>query len=175
MKLIVAVDRNWGIGNKGQLLVSIPGDHKNFRQETLRKVIIYGRKTLETFPLAQPLDRRENLILSANPDLKVRGATVYHSIDELLEEVREYPQEDLYVIGGESVYRQLLPYCDTAVVTKIDYSYEADAFFPDLDADPAWELAEESDEMTYFDVPYTFCVYRRIGAGQNSAENTENE
>ena len=161
MNLIVAVDRNWGIGNKGQLLLRIPADHKMFRQETLGKVIIYGRKTLETFPLAQPLDQRENIILSANPSYEVRGAQVVHSVPELLERIKDFPQEDLYVIGGASIYRQLLPYCDTAHVTKLDYAYEADAFFPDLDADPAWEITGESDEFTYFDVPYTFVRYER--------------
>ena len=85
MNLIAAVDSNWAIGNKGQLLVRIPNDHKMFREETLDKVVVYGRKTLETFPLAQPLDRRVNIILSANPDLVVRHAQVVHSIDELLE------------------------------------------------------------------------------------------
>ena len=127
MNLIAAVDRNWAIGNKGQLLVRIPNDHKMFRQETLDKVVVYGRKTLETFPLAQPLDRRVNIILSTNPNLEVRHAQVVHSIEELLEACREYPSEDIYIIGGASVYRQLLPYCDTAHITKIDYAYEADA------------------------------------------------
>ena len=161
MNLIAAVDRNWAIGNKGQLLVRIPNDHKMFRQETLGKVIVYGRKTLETFPMAQPLDRRENIVLSRNPDLKVRGARVVRSVEELLELCREYPSEAVYIIGGESVYRQLLPYCDTAHITKIDYAYEADAFFPNLDEDPEWEITARSDEQTYFDIPYEFVRYER--------------
>ena len=89
MNLIAAVDNNWAIGYKGQLLVRIPADHRMFRQETLDKVIVYGRKTLETFPLAQPLDRRVNIVLSSNPDYKVRNATVVHSIDELLAELEK--------------------------------------------------------------------------------------
>lgn len=161
MNLIVAADRNWGIGNKGQLLVSIPADLKMFRQKTLNKVIVYGRKTLETFPLAQPLDRRENIILSTKPGYTVRNAKVAHSIPELMEMLAPYPGEEIFVIGGASVYRQLLPYCSTAYVTKLDYSYEADAFFPDLDADPDWELKEESEEYTYFNIPYAFTVYQR--------------
>ena len=161
MNLIAAVDRNWAIGNKGQLLVRIPNDHKMFRQETLGKVVVYGRKTLETFPMAQPLDRRENIVLSRNPDLKVRGARVVRSVGELLELCREYAPEDVYIIGGESVYRQLLPYCDTAHITKIDYAYEADAFFPNLDEDPEWEITARSDEQTYFDIPYEFVRYER--------------
>ena len=161
MNLIAAVDRNWAIGNKGQLLVRIPNDHKMFRQETLDKVVVYGRKTLETFPMAQPLDRRVNIVLSRNPALTVRGATVVHSVEELLKVCDQYPSEDVYIIGGESVYRQLLPYCDTAHITKIDYAYEADAFFPNLDEDPEWEITARSDEQTYFDIPYEFVRYER--------------
>ncbi|MDO5133266.1 MAG: dihydrofolate reductase [Eubacteriales bacterium] len=161
MNVIAAVDSNWAIGNRGQLLVRIPNDMKMFRQETLGKVIIYGRKTLETFPLARPLDGRENIILSRNPGLSVRHARVAHSVDELLEVCREYPPEDVYVIGGESVYRQLLPYCDTAHITKIDYAYAADAYFPNLDDDPGWEVTAESDEQTYFDIAYQFLKYER--------------
>ena len=149
MNLIVAVDRNWAIGNKGRLLVSIPGDHKMFRRETLGKVVVYGRKTLETFPMQQPLDRRTNIILSANPKLQVRGAAVVHSVSELLEELKQYESSDVYIIGGESVYRQMLPYCDTAHVTMIDYAYEADAYFPNLDRNPEWEITADSDEQTY--------------------------
>lgn len=162
MNLIAAVDENWAIGNKGQLLVRIPADHRMFRQETLGKVVVYGRKTLETFPMAQPLDRRTNIVLSANPNYKVNNAVVVHSIEELLSELAQYPSEDIYVIGGESVYRQMLPYCDTAHITKIDYAYEADAYFPNLDADPDWEITADSDEQTYFDLAYTFVRYERI-------------
>ena len=161
MNLIVAVDRNWGIGYKGRLLVSIPNDHKMFRKETLNKVIVYGRKTLETFPLSQPLDRRTNIILSRNPDYQVRGAVVVHSIEELLKELEKYDSEDIYIIGGESIYRQMLPWCDTVHVTMIDYAYQADAFFPDLDKDPEWEITADSEEQTYFDIPYTFVRYSR--------------
>lgn len=161
MNLIVAVDRNWGIGYKGQLLVSIPNDHKMFRKETLNKVIVYGRKTLETFPLAQPLDRRTNIILSRNPDFQVRGALVVHSVEELLKELEKYDSDDIYIIGGESIYAQMLPFCDTAHVTLIDYAYQADAFFPNLDKDPEWEITADSEEQTYFDIPYTFVRYSR--------------
>ena len=163
MNLIAAVDRNWAIGNKGQLLVSIPGDHRMFRQETLDKVVVYGRKTLETFPLAQPLDRRVNIVLSRDPGFEVRGALTAHSIPELLEILKDYDTEDVYIIGGESIYRQMLPYCDTAHITKVDYAYEADAYFPNLDEDPEWAVTADSDEQTYFDLAYAFVKYERIG------------
>ena len=161
MNLIAAVDQNWAIGNKGQLLVRIPGDQRMFRQETLDKVIVYGRKTLETFPMGQPLDRRINIVLSSNRSYKVRNATLVHSIEELMGELRAYPSEDVYIIGGESIYRQMLPYCDTAHITKIDYAYEADSYFPNLDEDPDWEVTADSDEQTYFDIAYTFVRYER--------------
>ena len=161
MNAIVAVDSNWAIGNKGQLLVSIPNDHKMFRKETLDKVIVYGRKTLETFPLAQPLDKRTNIIVSSNPDYKVKGALVVHNIPELLEELKQYDTDDVYIIGGASIYRQMLPYCNTVHVTKIDYAYEADVYFPNLDMDPEWEITAGSDEQTYFDIAYEFVRYDR--------------
>lgn len=103
MNLIVAVDENWAIGNKNELLVSIPADHKFFRQETTGKVVVLGRKTLETFPQGLPLKNRTNIILSSNPNFKVKDAIVVHSTEELLEELKKYNEEDIYIIGGESV------------------------------------------------------------------------
>ena len=161
MNLIVAVDRNWGIGNKGDLLIRIPNDHKFFRQETMGKVVALGRKTLETFPQGLPLKGRTNIILSANRDFRVKDATVVHSLEELLEELKGSKDEDIYVIGGESIYRQMLPYCNVAHVTKIDHSYQADAYFPDLDGMPEWQITADSDEQTYFDVAYQFLKYER--------------
>ncbi|MDD6692738.1 MAG: dihydrofolate reductase [Lachnospiraceae bacterium] len=162
MNAIVAVDRNWAIGNQGQLLVSIPNDHKMFRKETLNKVILYGRKTLETFPMSQPLDRRRNIILSRNPEFSVKNAEIAHSVEEALSMVKDVPEEDVYVIGGATIYKEFLPYVDTVHVTRVDYSYAADAWFPNLDEDPDWEVTAESDEQTYFDLPYTFVKYERI-------------
>ena len=161
MNVIAAVDENWAIGNRNELLVRIPADHKFFREETTGKVVILGRKTLQTFPGGLPLKNRENLILSGNENFKVKDAEVFNSIEELLERLKDYDTEDVYVIGGESVYRQLLPYCDTAHITKIDRAYEADAFFPNLEEDPEWELTGESDEQVYFDITYHFQNYER--------------
>ena len=161
MQAIVAVDENWAIGSKGSLLVRIPADQKMFRQETTGKVVILGRKTLDTFPAGQPLKNRTNIILSRDRSLTVEGATVVHSVEELLEAIKEYDGDSVYNIGGESVYKLLLPYCDTIHVTKIDHAYEADAYFPNLDADDAWEVTEESDEQVYFDLTYHFVKYER--------------
>lgn len=161
MNMIVAVDSNWAIGCKNSLLVSIPADHKMFRQETTGKVVVLGRKTLETFPQKQPLKNRTNIILSANPNYQVKDAVVVHSKEELLEELKKYNSKDVYIIGGESVYRMMLPYCDVAHVTKIDHAYEADAYFPNLDETDEWEVTADSEEQTYFDIAYEFVRYER--------------
>ena len=120
MNLIVAVDNNWAIGSKNELLIRIPNDHKHFREETTGKVVVLGRKTLETFPQGMPLKNRINIILSKDPNYQVKDAIVVHSIEELLEELKKYDEENIYIIGGESIYRQMLPYCDVAHVTEID-------------------------------------------------------
>lgn len=162
MNIIVAADQNWAIGYKGNLLVSIPADHKMFRSETIGKVIVYGRKTLETFPLGQLLDRRTNIILSAKKDYQVKGAQTAHSVEELLDLLKPYDTNDVYIIGGASVYEEMLPYCDTCHVTRIDRVFQADRYFPDLDKDPAFEITAESEEQTYFDMTYHFVRYTRV-------------
>ena len=162
MNLIVAVDENWAIGNKDDLLIRIPADHKNFRQETTGKVVVLGRKTLETFPQGLPLKNRTNIIMSTNPAFKVKDALVVHDLEELLKELEKYDSEDVYIIGGESVYRQMLPYCDVAHVTKIDHAYEADAYFPNLDDSSEWQITADSEEQTYFDITYHFLKYERV-------------
>ncbi|MBQ6409226.1 MAG: dihydrofolate reductase [Butyrivibrio sp.] len=162
MKAIVAVDSNWAIGNKGKLLVSIPADQKdNFRAKTLNKTIIYGRKTLETFPQQIVLPKRRNIILSTKPDYTVRNAEVAHSKEEALRLVENENSNDVFIIGGATVYKDFLDVCDTAIVTFIDKEYEADAYFPNLDKDPDWELADESEEQVYFDITYTYRTYVR--------------
>ena len=162
MNMIVAVDANWSIGNKNSLLVRIPADHKMFREETTGKVVVLGRKTLETFPVGQPLPNRENIILSTNPSYEVKGAKVVHDIDELMEVLKAYDDKDIYIIGGASVYKLMMPYVDTIHVTKIDHEYEADAYFLDLDKEPEWKITAESDEQVYFDITYSFVKYERI-------------
>lgn len=161
MKAIVAVDKNWGIGYQGELLVSIPADHKFFRQETMGKVVVYGRKTLETFPEGRVLSGRTNIILSRNSEFEADGAVVVHSEPELMKELEKYETDDIYIIGGASVYKLMLPHCDTVHVTKIDHSYQADAFFPNLDNMPQWQITGDSDEQTYFDLIYHFYRYEK--------------
>ena len=162
MNLIVAVDKNWAIGKENKLLVSIPEDMKMFRQETTGKVVVLGRKTLETFPNGLPLKNRVNIIISRNKDYQVKGATVVHSVEEALEEIKKYPKDQVYCIGGDSIYKQFLPYCDVAHVTKIDFAYEADRYFPNLDEMPEWKITGASEEQTYFDLEYQFVRYERV-------------
>ena len=123
MNLIVAVDKNWGIGFENKLLVSIPDDMKFFRETTTGKVVVMGRKTLESFPGGRPLKNRTNIVLTKNKNYKADGAIVVHTIEQLKEELKKYPSEDIYVIGGASIYAALLDDCDVAHVTKIDYAY----------------------------------------------------
>lgn len=162
MNMIVAVDENWGIGNRNELLIRIPADMKLFREETTGKVVVLGRKTLETFPGGMPLKNRKNIILSTKKEFKVGDATVVHSLEGLLEELKKYKEEDIYIIGGESVYRMMLPFCNKVHVTKIDRRYEADAFFPNLDQENEWEITVESEEQSYFDTTYRFLQYEKI-------------
>ena len=161
MNLIVAVDNNWAIGKNNGLLVRIPEDQKFFRQTTTGHVVVMGRKTLESFPNKIPLPNRVNIVLTKNQAYQAKDAIIVHSVEELFEVLKNYEDKEIFVIGGQSIYEQLLPYCDVAHVTKIDYSYEADAYFPNLDKMPEWEIVADSDEHTYFDLEYTFYKYER--------------
>lgn len=161
MQLIVAVDSNWAIGKNNQLLVRIPMDQKFFRETTTGKVVVMGRKTLESFPNGLPLNNRTNIVLTRNPNYKVKDAIVVHNMDELHEELKKYNSDDIFVIGGEKIYEQLLDECDTAHVTKINYAYDADAYFPNLDENPDWEITGDSEEQTYFDLEFFFYRYEK--------------
>ena len=161
MKIIAAADKNWGIGNKGKLLVSIPEDMKFFRSVTMGKTVVMGRKTLESLPGGRPLRDRDNIVLTKNSNYKCDGATVVHSVDELKEVLADRSDDDVFVIGGGAIYKELLPLCNEAYITRLDYSYEADTYFPNLDDDPEWELFDEGEEATYYDLIYNFCVYKR--------------
>lgn len=161
MNAIVAADKNWGIGYKNKLLISIPSYMKFFRQTTMNHVVVMGRKTLESFPNGLPLAKRTNIVLTRDQDYKVKGAILVHSEEELLEELKKYEEDDIFVIGGGSVYEMMLPYCNTVYVTKIDFAYQADTYFPNLDEMPEWEMTEESEEQTCFDIEFAFTKYER--------------
>ena len=162
MKAIVAVDENWAIGCDNKLLVSIPADMKFFRETTKGKVVLMGRKTLESFPGGLPLKNKTNIVLTRNEHFSVKGAVVVHTVEEALGELEKYDKDDVFVIGGDTIYHQFLPYCDTALVTKIDHAYRADAYFPNLDEDPGWALTGDTEEQTYFDLEYRFLRYERV-------------
>ncbi|MBP3261788.1 dihydrofolate reductase [Pseudobutyrivibrio sp.] len=161
MNLIVAVDKNWAIGKDNKLLVSIPDDMKFFRETTTGKVVVMGRKTLESFPNSKPLPNRVNIVLTRDAKYEAKGAIIVHSKEELNEELKKYNSDDIYVIGGESIYRMMLDECDRAFVTYVDYSYDADTYFPNLDEMSDWKLAEESEEQTYYDIEFYFRTYTR--------------
>ena len=162
MNLIACVDNNWAIGKNNQLLVRIPADQKFFRETTTGKVVEMGRKTLESFPNGQPLKNRTNIVLTHNRNYKVKDAIVVYSVEELNEELKKYPSEDIYIIGGESIYDQFVDACDVAHITKVDFAYDADAHFPNLDKKPEWKITQDSEEQTYFDLIFYFYKYEKI-------------
>lgn len=160
MDVIVNVIPSWGIGCENHLLVTIPADMKRFRALTQGKTLVYGRKTLETFPNCQPLKNRRNLILSTNKDMVVEGAEIFHSFEELAEELKKIPGEEISIIGGETIYRMFLPYCDIAYVTKIEFDLPADRFFPNLDEMPNWEVTASLEPMTSNGITFQFVDYK---------------
>ncbi|MCH5212775.1 MAG: dihydrofolate reductase [Oscillospiraceae bacterium] len=161
MKLIVNVDKNWAIGNSGKLLFPLSQDMKFFKSHTINNIIVMGRKTLDSFPGGKPLANRTNIVLSRNPSFEREGVTVCNNGGELALLLRDVT-EDVYVIGGESLYRDLLPFCDTAYVTKVDAKAEtADAFMVNLDESPDWVISEESDIMEEKGLKFKFVTYTR--------------
>ena len=158
MNVIVAVDQNWAIGKDGDQLVYLSEDLKRFKSLTTGHPVILGRKTLATFPGGRPLKGRRNLILSRNTDFAPEGAEVFSGMEDLLKAA----PPDAFVIGGESVYKALLPYCDKAYITKIDRAWPADAFFPDLDADPAWQVTEEGEWQDHEGLAFCYVTYERV-------------
>ena len=168
MNLIVAVDRNWAIGNKGDLLARVRADLKNFKAVTDGKVVILGSNTLATFPKGKVLPNRVNIVLHPSHEYSPEGAIVAHSIEETLEIVAKYDTRDVFIIGGASIYRQFLPYCDRAYITKFIKAYEADVSIPNLDESDEWECIFESAMMqsdpatdTEAGLAFRFCEYRR--------------
>ncbi len=141
MKLILAADNDWAIGREGGLLARLPEDMKFFRETTTGHAVVMGRKTWESFP-KRPLPDRENFVLSRTLK-QADGAKVFGSVEEFLEFAKDYDGE-IYVIGGGDVYKQLLPYCDTALITRVYECFGGDTFFTDIDALPGWEIAETS-------------------------------
>lgn len=168
MKLIVAVDKDWGIGFKGQLLQRIPEDMKFFKSTTLGKVVVMGRETFESLPGKEPLKDRVNIVLSKNPAFINHGITICRSLEELFKELEKYKQEDVFVIGGESIYLQLHPYCSQAYVTKIQDSYVADKYFMDMDNQGDWKIVEISEVKEHQRIKFNFVRYEKCEEIKNN-------
>lgn len=162
MKEIVCVDNNWGIGKSNELLYHIPEDMKFFKEKTVGNVVVMGLATLLSFPKSEPLKDRVNIVLCDDKEFKKDGVILVGSIEELFEVLKRYDTDTVYVIGGASVYAQLLPYCDTVYVTKVDSSKEADKFFPNLDEDENWMMVKEGETLESKGFKYKFTKYKNI-------------
>jgi len=158
MNAIVIADQNWGIGRSGKLLAHLPGDLKYFKEKTLGKTIIIGRETFDSMG-GRLLPGRETLILSRREDFNP-NCPVVHSLDEALEYVKNKKDEDLFVAGGEAIYKLFLPYCDTFFVTKIYHAFSADRYFPNLDERPdEFIIKWRGGVMEENEVRYEFIEY----------------
>lgn len=158
MNVIVMVDENWGIGKDSDQLVYIAPDLKRFQALTKGHPILLGRKTLATFPGGKPLKYRRNLILSTKEGYVVEGAEVFPTVEDVL----KVAPEDTFVVGGASVYEQLLPYCDKAYITKVQKSYPADCYFPNLDEQNQWQMTEQEGPFFYEGLAFSYVTYERI-------------
>lgn len=160
MNAIVAVDKKWGIGKNNDLLFSIPEDMKFFRTTTSGKVVVMGANTLRSFPGGNPLKNRINIVLSTT--VKRDDCIVVDTLEKLLEEIKKYPKEEVYLIGGAKLYKTLLPYCEKVLVTKVDADGGAQVFFENLDELSNFKCVEESEEMTSNGYKFKFTTYQNL-------------
>ena len=158
MELIVAVYDDWGIGRDGTQPIALTADRKFFRQETKGAMVIAGRRTIADFPGGKPLPGRVNVAVSRNCS-EIPGFTVCKSPEDAAELAKS--AQRAMVIGGGSIYRQMLPYCDKAIITKVHVTPVSDTYFPNLDQDPQWELAEILQSGEEDGIAYEMCVYKR--------------
>ena len=161
---IVAVDENWGIGFNGELLEHIPEDLKYFKALTTGYIVVMGRKTWDSLP-RKPLPDRTNIIISNQGNLLLENGAIRLKLEDLLLGIANF-EEDIFVIGGGTIYKELLPFCDRVYVTKIFKSHEnVDTYFPNLDEPEewnTWKVVEQSKTYTYNDLMYQFWTYDRI-------------
>lgn len=158
MRAIVVVDEHWGIGKKNDLLFRLPADMKHFRETTAGKVVVMGSNTLASFPEGKPLKNRTNIVLYPGGAAR-EDCLIVQSLEELFAEVKKYPAEDVFVIGGAMLYRTLLPYCDGAIVTKAAADGGAEVFFENLDALDNWTCVSESEPQETNGIVIRFCTY----------------
>lgn len=161
MNLIVAADRKWGIGKNGGLLADLPTDMKYFREHTEGKAVVMGRKTLESLPGRKGLPKRVNYVLTTNPDFKAERCIAVHSEDELWDALSRYEPDDVWLIGGASLFNWFYSMCERLYVTKIDADLDADTFIENFDEDPDFEIISESEPVTENGITYRFRVYQR--------------
>lgn len=164
MKMIVAADKNWGIGYKNKLLAKIPKDMEFFRKTTLNNIVVMGRTTLESLPNKLPLRNRVNIVFSKDKNYEVDGAYVVHNKTELFDLLYNTlfleNTDNVYVIGGASIYNLMLDDCDIALVTRILDTFQADTFIPNLDILPNWELIDSSEIIESNSFNFNFCTYK---------------
>ena len=160
MRMIVAVDNRWGIGKNGDLLLSIPEDMQYYRATTRGKAVVMGYTTLLSLPGSKPAPARLNLVLADIPGLRVPGAVVCGSMEQLLALIGGFESDEVFNVGGGSMYRQLLPYCHAAHITKMRFDGAADTYITNLDELPEWHVESESDLMDYDGMKFSFVVYR---------------
>jgi dihydrofolate reductase len=161
MNLIVAADNKWGIGRDGGLLASIPTDMKYFKDHTTGKVVVMGRKTLESMPGKRGLPKRTNYVLTTNPDYEAERCIVVNSEDELWEELSQYDPDEVFLIGGAALYNKFYRMCDRLYVTKMDADLNADTFIVNFDEDSDYAVVSESEPVSENGITFRFVVYER--------------
>lgn len=162
MKAILSADLNWGIGNKGKLLVKIPEDMKRFKEKTIGNVVVMGRKTFESLPDKKPLKDRINIVMSKKKDFEAEGILKADSINDVFHILHNFKDKDVFVIGGESVYKQFMDFYDEIFVTKIKKNFCADRFFINMDKIDGWKIENEQKCHIYRDILYSFINYKKI-------------
>lgn len=165
MKVILHADKEWGIGKGNDLMFHLPTDMKFFREMTTGKVVVMGRKTLSSFPGGKPLKNRTNIVMSRTKSDFIgnsKDIVIVHSLKQLLAEVKRYPSEDVYIIGGASIYHKLIPYCTEAYVTRVDAIGHADKFVQNFDTNKNFKLETESPPIKDNGYTIRFCKYRNL-------------
>lgn len=160
MKLIVAVARDWGIGNKGDLLFNLPEDMEFFKNTTKNNVVVMGRITLLSLPGGKALKNRVNIVLTTDENFKADGCIIVHSVEDLLKELENYDSDKVFVIGGSKIYNELYPYCKEALITKVDAIKDADAYLHNFDEDENWILSYASEMHENNGMKFTFNTYK---------------
>ena len=161
MKMIVCVAENFGIGKDNNLLFSLPPDMKFFRETTMGKVVVMGRGTLDSFPGGKPLKNRTNIVLTRDVDFSREGAIALHSKEEVLEYIKQFESDDVFIIGGGQIYEMFRDECDEAIITKVRKNVPCDTFFFNIDSDEKWHLDSESELMEYEGTEFSFCSYKK--------------